>query len=163
MPLHRIYTVPGFFTKEEKRELVSSITDMYTKIGLAPFLVLTLFCPIEEDDFYIGEQSYNERTAEQGKPFVRIVSQHLARTTNGKEQRMAIIRRLEDRFRVVLEAKNCEWEIHIEEPAADLWRLSGYDYPAPGTEAEAKWRAANKAVEYEGPTMADHLASRAAL
>nr|CDI54929.1 conserved hypothetical protein [Melanopsichium pennsylvanicum 4] len=66
--------------------------------------------PLHKDDFYIGEQSYNERTAEQGKPFVRIVSQHLARTTNGKEQRMAIIRRLEDRFRVVLEAKNCEWE-----------------------------------------------------
>ncbi|SPO29005.1 uncharacterized protein UTRI_04947_B [Ustilago trichophora] len=163
MPLHRIYTTPGFFTKEEKRELVNSIADMYISAGLPPFLVITLFCPIEEDDFYIGKQTHAERGAEQGKPFVRIVSQHLARTAQGKERRMSVIQRLEDRFRGVLEAKNCEWEIHIEEPAADLWHLSGLNYPAPGTEAEAEWKAANKPVTYEGPTMADHLAKNAFL
>lgn len=48
-------------------------------------------------------------------------------------------------------------QIHIEEPPADLWRLSGYEYPAPRTDAEAKWKEANHPVPYEGPTMADHL------
>ena len=81
------------------------------KVGLPPFLVITLFCPIEEDDFYIGKQTHAERAKEQGKPFVRIVSQHLARTAEGKERRMATIQRLEDRFRGMLEAKNCEWEV----------------------------------------------------
>lgn len=81
------------------------------KVGLPPFLVITLFCPLEEDDFYIGKQSYTERTSEQGKPFVRIVSQHLARTAEGKERRKATITRLEERFKAVLEAKNCDWEV----------------------------------------------------
>ncbi|GAC75673.1 uncharacterized conserved protein [Moesziomyces antarcticus T-34] len=161
MPLHRIYTPQGFFTKDEKRALVDSIASMY--IGLPAFLVITLFCPIDEDDFYIGKQNHSERASEQGKPFVRIVSQHLARTAEGKERRTRTIRSLEDRFRAVLEAKNCEWEIHIEEPAADLWRLSGHDYPAPGSQAESQWREANKAVQYQGPTMADHLAEKASL
>lgn len=54
-------------------------------------------------------------------------------------------------------------QIHIEEPAADLWRLSGHAYPAPGTKAEAEWKAANKPVAYQGPTMADHLEQKASL
>lgn len=73
--------------------------------------MITLFCPIDEDDFYIGKQNLSERASEQGKPFVRIVSQHLARTAEGKERRTRTIRSLEDRFRAVLEAKNCEWEV----------------------------------------------------
>ncbi|KAJ9474821.1 hypothetical protein PHBOTO_004729 [Pseudozyma hubeiensis] len=158
MPLHRIYAPPGLFSREEKRELVNSIADMYISVGLPPFLVITLFCAIDgEEDFYIGKQSHAERAEQTGKPFVRIVSQHLARLATGKERRMSTIKRLEDRFRGVLEAKNCEWEIHIEEPPADLWHLAGLDYPAPGSEAEAKWKEANKAIPYEGPTMADHL------
>ncbi len=159
--------------------------------------MITLFCPIDDDDFYIGKQSHSERASEQGKPFVRIVSQHLARTAEGKERRTRTIRSLEDRFRAVLEAKNCEWEvsytglierqsslfqnsdfsrsldfiltrafstqIHIEEPAADLWRLSGHDYPAPGSQAESQWREVNKPVPYQGSTIADHLAEKASL
>lgn len=81
--------------------------------GLPSFLVIILFCPIEEDDFYIGKQSHAERAKEQGKPFVRIVSQHLARAAEGREKRAGLIRRLEDRYRGVLEAKNCEWEVSI--------------------------------------------------
>lgn len=161
MPLHRIYAPPGLFSKDEKRELVSSIADMYIGVGLPAFLVITLFCPIDgEEDFFIGKQSHAERAQSQGKPFVRVVSQHLARTVDGRERRLSLIQRLEDRFRGVFEAKNCEWEIHIEEPPADLWHLNGLSYPAPGTEAEAQWKAADKSVPYEGPTIADHLAQK---
>ncbi|TKY89734.1 hypothetical protein EX895_001519 [Sporisorium graminicola] len=163
MPLHRIYTPKHFFTKEEKRELVESVTSLYVRMGLPPFLVNVLFIQLEDDDFYIGMQAHSERAQEQGKKFVRIVSQHLARTSEGKERRMKTIESLEERFRTVLERKRCEWEIHIEEPPADLWHLSGFRYPAPGTSAEAEWVSANKAVAYEGSSMADHLAQKAAL
>ncbi|EST08932.1 putative oxalocrotonate tautomerase [Kalmanozyma brasiliensis GHG001] len=165
MPLHRIYAPAGLFSAQEKRQLANDLTDMYTAaVGLPPFLVITLFVPIDgEEDFFIGRQSHAEREKEQGKPFVRIVSQHLARTAIGKENRASMIKRLEDRFCGVLEAKNAEWEIHIEEPPADLWHLGGYDYPAPGTDAEKEWKAANKAIPYEGPTMADHLNSQSNL
>lgn len=112
MPLHRIYAPKDFFSREEKKQLVNDIADMYIAVGLPPFLVITLFIPVDaEEDFYIGKQSHSERAKEQGKPFVRIVSQHLARTAEGKERRMTTIKKLEDRYRGVLEAKNCEWEV----------------------------------------------------
>lgn len=114
MPLHRIYAPAGLFSAQEKRQLANDLSDMYTAVGLPPFLVITLFVPIDaEEDFYIGRQSHAERQKEQGKPFVRIVSQHLARTAVGKERRASTIKRLEDRFRGVLEAKGCEWEVSI--------------------------------------------------
>lgn len=81
-------------------------------LGLPPFLIITLFVPIDaEEDFFIGKQSHAERAQDSGKPFVRVVSQHLARLSEGKERRMNTIQQLEDRFRGVLEAKNCEWEV----------------------------------------------------
>ncbi|PWZ02448.1 hypothetical protein BCV70DRAFT_271 [Testicularia cyperi] len=157
MPLHRIYAPPDLFSKDEKREIVDSLVEHYTSRGLPAFLVITLFCPIDAEDFFIGAQNHSERAQEKGKPFVRIVSQHLARTMNTKEIRQNGTNLLEARFRKVLERKGCEWEIHIEEPPADLWRLSGHAYPAPRTDAEAEWKKRNEPVAYEGPTMADYL------
>lgn len=99
-------------TDESAAIATSKNDDHSIGVGLPAFLVITLFCPIDgEEDFFIGKQSHAERAQSQGKPFVRVVSQHLARTVDGKERRLSLIQRLEDRFRGVFEAKNCEWEV----------------------------------------------------
>lgn len=82
-----------------------------TSRGLPAFLVITLFLDVDEDSYFIGFQTHSERSKEQGKPFVRIVSQHLARTMTSKEMRAKGIKGLEDTFRKVIEAKGCEWEV----------------------------------------------------
>lgn len=40
-------------------------------------------------------------------------------------------------------------QLHIEEPPADLWLLSGLVPPAPGSEAEKQWKQTNAAQPYD--------------
>ena len=79
MPLHRIYCTKGIFTAAEKEAISQSITKCYSI--LPPFYVVVVFLEVEPDNFYIG----GERNAR----FVRIVSQHFARTkSDGREDQV---------------------------------------------------------------------------
>ncbi len=70
MPLHRIYTAKGVFSAEDKQAISERITKIYSI--LPKFYVVVVFLEVEPESFYIGGQP-NAR-------FVRVVSQHLART-----------------------------------------------------------------------------------
>ncbi|KAI9004940.1 putative oxalocrotonate tautomerase enzyme-domain-containing protein [Hyaloraphidium curvatum] len=153
-----IYAPATLFSPEEKRAIAKSLTAMYTSVGLPAFYVIVLFIPVEADSFFIGNESHDERASRTGKPFVRIVSQHLARANRSEKDRQRSITALESRFKPFIADKGYEWELHIEEPTADLWRESGISPPAPRTPAEKLWVEKNEPSPYEGETMAEFFA-----
>jgi len=113
---------------------------------------------LQVDDIYIGGLNHTERKQKMnGKPFVRIVSQHLARTATEPAQREDLMKRLDATLEEHIKSKGCEYEIHVEEPPADLWLMSGNVPPAPGSEAEKKWMELDKAEPYEGQTIAEYF------
>lgn len=72
MPLHRIYAAKGTFSPSEKQAIAQSITKIYDAIPIPSFYTVVVFVDVDADSIYVG-----------GKPnarFVRIVSQHLARS-----------------------------------------------------------------------------------
>ena len=77
MPLHRVYAAKGIFTPEEKGAIAQSITDIYNAIPIPPFYTVVVFVDVPEDSIFVGGKA-NAR-------FVRIVSQHLARSYSTAE------------------------------------------------------------------------------
>lgn len=92
-----------------------------------------------------------------GKPFIRIVSQHIARTTVDPAKRANMVKRLDAKFEKHIKSKGYEYELHIEEPPGDLWLESGIVPPAPGSEAEKKWNQIDAAEQYEDQTISEYF------
>lgn len=42
-----------------------------------------------------------------------------------------------------------DWELHVAETPRDLWRVQGIDPPPNDSEAATRWRADNKASEWQ--------------
>ncbi|GJJ16040.1 hypothetical protein Clacol_010319 [Clathrus columnatus] len=139
MPLHRIYSPVGTLSSEEKALIAKNLTAVYVERGLPPFYVDVVFLDIPKDSFYVGGE---QRT------IVRVVSQHLARTTP-KELYQAILDRVEGAFAPLFRERGLEWEFHIEQHERELWRIQGFNPPPSGSEGEKLWREKNRAVPYE--------------
>ena len=77
------------------------------------FYVIVLFVDIEKDNFFIGGLNHAEREAKTGKPFVRIVSQHIARSQVEAEARKRAVQRLDSTFKVIKE-KGYEYEVSCD-------------------------------------------------
>ncbi|OZJ04313.1 hypothetical protein BZG36_03169 [Bifiguratus adelaidae] len=142
MPLHRIYHPKGVFSEDDKRQISQRLTKMYTDVGLPPFYVVVVFLPSESEDLWVG--------GEKNDHFVRIVSQHLARTMPTDDVKVNAMDRIDEAFAPFVKDRGLEWELHIEEVERDLWRENGLVPPMPGTEAEKLWVKHNKPVPYEG-------------
>lgn len=139
MPLHRFYTAPGIFSAEDKEHISQRLTKYYTNVGLPAFYCVVIFLEVPDDSILVG-----------GKPapkFVRVVSQHLARTMNGYEAKQRSVNALEEAFRPYVKDRGLDWEIHIEEVPRDTWHTNGIVPPMPGTDAEKEWVKANKPLE----------------
>ncbi|KXS21438.1 hypothetical protein M427DRAFT_151467 [Gonapodya prolifera JEL478] len=141
MPLHRIYSAPGFFTEEEKSKIAQNITKAYTS-ALPAFYVVVLFIDVPENSFFVGGKSMTR--------FVRIVTQHLARTFDSPKMRDKFIEYLERCYAPIIKAKGEDvgWELHIEETPRETWRENGIAPPLPRTEAEKEWKRLNRPVPY---------------
>ncbi|KAF8601370.1 hypothetical protein BDV93DRAFT_495739 [Ceratobasidium sp. AG-I] len=146
MPLHRIYTTSGQYTPAEKHSLSKAITSLYNQY-LPAFYVVVAFIDLPVDSFYIG--------GEPNSKFVRINVQHLARHFAGVEEKLGFMRLYEEAIKEFTAGKGLDWELNIDEADPLTWHENGMAPPAPGTEAEAAWRASNKALPFEGPTFRD--------
>ncbi|KAG2187541.1 hypothetical protein INT44_005230 [Umbelopsis vinacea] len=141
MPLHRFYYAQGLFSAQDKQEIAQRITKIYTDANLPAFYVNVVFIEVLEDSIFIS-----------GKPapkFVRLVSQHLARTMDSNERKQAVLDKLEAAFGPYVKDRGLDWEIHIEEHERDLWRTQGINPPMPNTNAEKLWVKENKAIPFE--------------
>ncbi|KAG2176185.1 hypothetical protein INT43_005419 [Umbelopsis isabellina] len=140
MPLHRFYYAPGIFSAQDKKEIAQRITKIYTDFGLPAFYVDVIFLEVPVDSIYIG--------GEPAPKFVRVVSQHLARTMPTYERKQRAVNGLEEAFRPYVKDRGLDWEIHIEEVPRDTWHLNGLVPPMPNTDAEKEWFKENRAVPY---------------
>jgi phenylpyruvate tautomerase PptA (4-oxalocrotonate tautomerase family) len=141
MPLHRFYYAQGLFSAQDKQEIAQRITKIYTGYNLPAFYVDVIFIEVPEDSIFIS-----------GKPapkFVRVVSQHLARTMASYEVKQEVLDGLEAAFGPYVKDRGLNWEIHIEEHERDLWRTQGINPPMPNTDAEKLWVKENKAIPFE--------------
>ncbi|PWN96116.1 hypothetical protein FA09DRAFT_340672 [Tilletiopsis washingtonensis] len=146
MPFHRIYAAPGLYSAKDKADIAASLTSYYTSFGLPAFYVVVIFHDVDPAaDFYIGGVSQAERERKTGKPFVRVVSQHLALTMVG-DRRPRGTDSLCAKFDPWIKDRGYEWELHIEEPSRDLWRINGLEPPPFSSEAEAVWRLQDAGV-----------------
>lgn len=66
---------------------------------------------MHEDSFFIGGEQWSKRKQSTGKPFVRILIQHLAVHQETAEARSATLKRIEGGYRPILEAKGFDWEV----------------------------------------------------
>jgi len=125
------------------------ITAIYARPGviLLPCLhrfifasVCVVFVEVPADSIYVG-----------GKPaqqYVRIVSQHLARTMPSVTDKARAITAIEQALAPDVKNKGINWEIHIEEHDRDAWRCGGIVPPMPGSDAEKLWVRENAPVPY---------------
>ncbi|CAM0138005.1 hypothetical protein VKS41_001226 [Umbelopsis sp. WA50703] len=140
MPLHRFYTVPGIFSAQDKKEIAQRLTQIYTNVGLPAFYVVVLFEELPLDSIFVG--------GEPAPKFVRVVSQHLARTMPTYEHKQKAVSGLENAFGPYVKDRGLDWEIHIEEVPRDTWHLNGLVPPMPATDEEKEWVKQNRAIPY---------------
>ncbi|CAO3680418.1 unnamed protein product [Umbelopsis ramanniana] len=141
MPLHRFYYAQGLLSAQDKQDISERLTKIYTAGGLPAFYVIVVFNEVPSDSIMIG-----------GKPatkFVRVVSQHLARTMDTYERKQTVLDALEAAFGPYVKERGLDWEIHIEEHGRDTWRINGLNPPMPNTDAEKLWAKENRATPFE--------------
>ena len=80
--------------------------------------------------------------------FVRIVTQHLARTGISSERMAQVVAAIEEAFAPYVRERGLDWEIHTEEMERDGWRENGIRPPMPDTDAEKLWVKLNRPVPY---------------
>ncbi|KAJ3340304.1 hypothetical protein HDU93_007145 [Gonapodya sp. JEL0774] len=150
MPLHRIYSAPGFFTQAEKEIIAGNITKGYVSFGvsgpalrLPAFYVVVLFLDVPTESYFVGGKTTGR--------FVRIVTQHLARSFQNVKQQESSLKFLESCWAPIIKSKgdDVNWELHIEEAPRELWRENGLVPPLPKTPAEKEWVRLNRAVPYD--------------
>jgi len=152
MPLHRIFHPVGAFSAAEKQALAASITNIYSAngIGLLPdFYVVVIFTAVDTESFFVGGQP--------SENFIRIVAYHFARHLQDLESK----KRWSDKYEAALaphiKARGYDWEVHLEESPAEMWRENGLIPPKPNSPAEKEWIRLNKPVPYDGPSIVDSL------
>lgn len=138
MPLHRIYSPEGTFAADEKALIAQNLTKVYTARGLPAFYVDVFFIDIPKDSFYVGGEQ---------RSLIRVVSQHLARTTP-RENYPDILDRVEAAFAPVFKGRGLDWEFHIEQHERELWRMNGISPPPTNSEEEKLWREKNRPVPF---------------
>ncbi|CAE6470397.1 unnamed protein product [Rhizoctonia solani] len=152
MPMHRIYSVAGVFSAEEKQASAKAITSLATSApvgspGFPAFYVVVLFIDLPEDSFYVGGEKH--------KSFARFNVQHLARHFKNKEEKITFMRLYEDTLKPFTADKGLDWEVNIDEADPLTWHENGLSPPARNTKGEELWFQQNKAVPFEGLSFSD--------
>jgi len=136
MPLWNIYCPAGEFSDDEKQKISTDLANLYGRV-MPKFYVGVLFHEVDARNFYIGgERSGN---------FVRISVDHIARTMDTPEQKLAFFGAIASVFSPLIEDRNLRWELHVDETPFDLWTIQGHFPPRAGTDDERRWMSENKA------------------
>jgi phenylpyruvate tautomerase PptA (4-oxalocrotonate tautomerase family) len=157
MPLYQMYTPKDAFTPEEKLDLATRITSIYTgpeareAIGfeLPRFYTSVLFHEFDPYSFFVGGEPRDK--------FIQIEVVHIARLTetvaalNGEtvEQLLAKYFALVDKaLKPYIADRGYECEFHIEPAPHETWKIDGIEPPPPDSEAEKRWAKDNKSSPY---------------
>lgn len=142
MPYWHIFAPEDAFTDQDKQELSESITSLYVDfVNLPKFYVVVLFQPLPQNTLYVGAKPANN--------FVRIVVDHIARRVEGAELRALCMEVIEAKLAPWIRDRGYDWEVHVDETPADLWRTQGLVPPPAGSDAERMWAEKNEAIPYE--------------
>jgi phenylpyruvate tautomerase PptA (4-oxalocrotonate tautomerase family) len=140
MPVWQIYCPQHAFNDEEKRDLAGRITGMYA--GFLPrFYVNVLFRPVPSADFFLGGEPVDD--------FVHLAVDHIARSIEDPANQRLFTDRCIATFTQFFADRGLRWELHVDNTPFNLWTINGLIPPAPGSEAEAKWRLENRPSAYE--------------
>ena len=133
-------------TAEDKKALSRQVTEIYARIPIPKFYVVTLFEEVEKDSLFVGGEPHNR--------FIRFRIDHMARTLPGPITREWWIRTLDQIVAPYVKDKGYDWEITVDEMPSDLWSLQGEIPPPFESVAEKRWVKENKASPY---TLAEKL------
>ncbi|MDV7357711.1 tautomerase family protein [Rhodococcus oxybenzonivorans] len=157
MPLWQLFTPENAFTSEEKADLASKITNIYSSdwarenfgFELPRFYTSVVFHEIKADSFFVGGESRDK--------FVQIEVVHIARTNEGAAALAGItveeiLRRYFENVNGLLEPyiadRGYECEFHVETAPFETWRIDGMTPPPPHSAAERRWFEDNRSSPY---------------
>lgn len=143
MPFWQVFAPENAFTDEDKEALSASITSMYTDfVNLPKFYVVVAFHPQAPNSLYVGGKPANN--------FVRILVDHIARRIEGQPELQALCMQIiESKIAPWVRDRGYDWEVHVDETPAELWRTQGLTPPAAGSDGERLWAEANRAVPWD--------------
>lgn len=136
MPLWNIYHPPGAYGAQDKQAIARALTGLYGRV-MPRFYVGVIFQEIPADAFYVG--------GEPADRFVRISVDHIARTFQSDERRLAFFNYVNKLLAPWIAGRGFDWEMHVDETPFDLWTIQGHFPPREGTEDEKRWMAENRA------------------
>ncbi|KAK3714250.1 hypothetical protein LTR37_007836 [Vermiconidia calcicola] len=137
MPLWDIHSSPAFFSNQDKQDLATSFTRIYTERGGLPaFYVRVRFTEDAPSSSFSGG-SKNDN-------FVHIQIWHLARVFRSNNHRDAFLNLVDGVLNPVMRHKGADWEYTVNESPRDLWKINGLVPPAAGSEMEKKWVEMNR-------------------
>lgn len=147
MPLWQIYHPPGTFEDNAtKQAFAEDITKIYTSFGLPAFYVVTHFNKMDNNNVYIS----GKPSAENEKPFVRIVITHIAvRIPDADAAYLQTTSRLDSVMETHLLDKGYDFEYHVDETERRLWKINSLIPPPFKSAEEQVWVKENRAVPYE--------------
>jgi phenylpyruvate tautomerase PptA (4-oxalocrotonate tautomerase family) len=144
MPLWQIFTPPGAYTNEDKKNFAQAITKLGQEWAKIPaFFVNVYFFEVSVDDTFIG-----------GEPkdgFIRIVTDIIAvhvPTPEEQEDCMAAIEAVTQPF---TSGRGFDTEIHLDETPIGLWRVHGIKAPMEHPDIIAQWIKENRPIPWEKP------------
>lgn len=142
MPLWVIYHPDGTFEDDASREaLAAEITTIYTGIGLPAFYVITNFVKMPGNTMLVGGKKVT------GKPFIRIVIEHIAvRLPDEDKTYRETANAIDAVLKPHIADKGYDWEFHVDETERRLWKVNGLFAPPFGSEDEKIWARENKPV-----------------
>lgn len=139
MPVWQIYHPENTYTDEDKHAIAQRVTDMYGRV-LPRFYVNVFFHALPKASFYIGGEPTDD--------FVRVIVDHIARTLDKPEAQKRFMNACNQLLEPFIAGRGLRWEFNVDETPFDLWTINGSKPPPPESEAEARWRAENRASAY---------------
>ncbi|KAJ5888650.1 oxalocrotonate tautomerase [Penicillium taxi] len=146
MPLWQIYhPATAFKDAASKQAFANDITNMYLKLGLPAFYVVTQFHKMDIDNVFVG----GKQNADIDTPFIRVVINHIAiHVPDVDAMYLDTTSRLDGVMKPHITDKGYDFEYHVDETERRLWKINGLIPPPFKSAEEQIWVRENRAVPY---------------
>ena len=151
MPLWQIFVPEDAYSAEDKNELGTRITNIYSdNFDLPRFYTTVIFHELKPSSFLVGGE-------ERGK-FVQIAIVHAARTASQVAERIGatedevntlFLKLAHEAFEPYVAGRGYESELHVENVPHETWTIDGMEPPPPWSEVEKKWGRDNRSSPYD--------------
>lgn len=141
MPRWMLEVPHGLLSREEKDNLASQVTKLYTDMGMPKFLINVIINEHPSSGYYAGAETpaksvfYTVNHA--GKPF-----------DEEEEKGDEFHRRIDNFIRPLLEPKGVKWEYNIYQQPNKHWRVDGLIPPINEPELWKQWVEQDRAIQY---------------